>query len=324
MSGSGRLEISLDAVRVGEPVRHELGDLSELVESIRARQIMQPILLTPDNWLVLGFRRLEAARLAGLKRIPFVVTTGMSDRLHQLLAIQDDNLTRKPLTTIEAAELYEELKGHFLADAARRQQAFRFGADAGGDSPPSHGKSRTAAARAVTGKDSHQQLERVLALKSLAGSTASNVPDWLRQQAATALEEIEQRGEVNGPYAAVMTEQAVHRLERVISDPERSEVTRQAAQAHLAQLRDPAPPNERLRRVRDALRVSQPDQLALLTRHLDRTQHWWLTLNPQILAPELDDEIWLRLTELEIELGDFVTVLGRLSGRTPDRVNRRT
>src|SRR5215212_3943367 len=60
--------------------------LHELAESVRARGVLQPILVRPlpggRYELVAGERRLRAAKLAGLERLPAVVrTTEESERL---------------------------------------------------------------------------------------------------------------------------------------------------------------------------------------------------------------------------------------------------
>ena len=48
------------------------------------------------------------------------VRSGLSDRLGQLLAEQNDNMLHKPYTQLEAAGLYRELKQVMAEDAARR------------------------------------------------------------------------------------------------------------------------------------------------------------------------------------------------------------
>lgn len=67
------LEVPLEQIKVGERFRKGLGDLSEMVESVKEKGIIQPITLDLEMNLIAGRRRLEAAKLAGLKKIPAVV-----------------------------------------------------------------------------------------------------------------------------------------------------------------------------------------------------------------------------------------------------------
>src|SRR3546814_21115738 len=85
------------------------------------------------------------------------VRTGVSDHLTQLLAEQDENTMHRPLSPMDAAALYRELKALLAEDAARRQRATRFGADDGeeGDGgldsgPPQVGAGKAARQAAQT------------------------------------------------------------------------------------------------------------------------------------------------------------------------------
>jgi ParB family transcriptional regulator, chromosome partitioning protein len=79
--------------------------LHELAESVRARGVLQPILVRPlpggRYELVAGERRLRAAKLAGLERLPAVVrTTEESERLELALI---ENMARQDLNPVDAA-----------------------------------------------------------------------------------------------------------------------------------------------------------------------------------------------------------------------------
>jgi ParB family chromosome partitioning protein len=56
--------------------RHDLGDIQELAESIREFGLLRPILITPDNRLIAGRRRLEACKVLGWETIPVNVLGG--------------------------------------------------------------------------------------------------------------------------------------------------------------------------------------------------------------------------------------------------------
>ncbi|WP_233420145.1 ParB N-terminal domain-containing protein [Acidipropionibacterium acidipropionici] len=128
-SGYIELERTVESILVGQRHRTDYGDLDELAASIEREGLLQPITITPDGVLVCGARRLAAIRKLGWKSVNVWVRSGISDRLGQLLAEQDDNVLHKPLTPLEAAALYRELKTLMAEDAARRQATTRFSSD---------------------------------------------------------------------------------------------------------------------------------------------------------------------------------------------------
>lgn len=201
--GHIQLDRTIDSIVVGRRHRTDLGDLDELVESIRERGLLQPITVTPDGVLVCGRRRLEAVKRLGWRTLRVWVRSGISDQLSRLLAEQDENTLRKPLTPVEEAALFEELSALLAEDAQRRQAASRFqsaasaGDEDGGveSTPPQYqGKTRINASQLVTGKDSHQRLERINAIRAAAHD--AEVPVRVRALAATELERVESGGAV--------------------------------------------------------------------------------------------------------------------------------
>jgi ParB family chromosome partitioning protein len=116
-TGGGSIEIPLARIREN-PLQPRLrvdGDaLTALAESIRHHGVLQPILVTEtiDGYeLVAGERRVRAARLAGLERIPAIVRE-LADRQRLEVALVE-NLQREDLDPIEAARAYRQLLDDF-------------------------------------------------------------------------------------------------------------------------------------------------------------------------------------------------------------------
>jgi ParB family chromosome partitioning protein len=89
--------------------------LAELAASIREHGVVQPLVVVArgDGFeIVAGERRLRAARLAGLERVPVVVREKPSDRELLELALVE-NLQREDLNPIEEAEAYGRLREEF-------------------------------------------------------------------------------------------------------------------------------------------------------------------------------------------------------------------
>ncbi|MDN5892440.1 ParB N-terminal domain-containing protein [Arthrobacter sp. AOP36-A1-22] len=208
-AGFIELERTVASIQVGRRHRTELGDIDALAASIDRDGLLQPITITPDGVLVCGARRLAAIRQLGWKTVNVWVRSGISDRLGHLLAEQDDNVLHKPLTQLEAAALYRELKQVMAEDAARRQAATQFSAqqqpgdDGAGKfpAPSDHGRTSEQAARMIPGSASYKTLDKISFLHHIAEDPAQ--PEELRQQAATALERIEAGNPVDPLYRQV-------------------------------------------------------------------------------------------------------------------------
>lgn len=114
---AGTIEIPLDRIRENpRQPRRRMDDaaLATLTASIREHGVIQPILVieTIDGYqLVAGERRVRAARLAGLERVPALVRE-LAERQQLELALVE-NLQREDLDPIEAAQGYRQLIDEF-------------------------------------------------------------------------------------------------------------------------------------------------------------------------------------------------------------------
>jgi ParB family transcriptional regulator, chromosome partitioning protein len=114
---AGSIEIPLARIRENprQPrLRMDDEALAGLAESIRQHGVIQPILVTEtiDGYmLVAGERRVRAARIAGLDRVPAIVRQ-LADRQQLELALVE-NLQREDLDPMEAARAYRQLMDEF-------------------------------------------------------------------------------------------------------------------------------------------------------------------------------------------------------------------
>ncbi|WP_155323041.1 ParB/RepB/Spo0J family partition protein [Desulfosarcina ovata] len=89
-------------------------ELAELAESIRSQGIIQPLLVRRDDVgyeLVAGERRLRAAVLAGLDRVPVVVRDISDAKMLEISIVE--NIQRENLNPMEEAEAYHRLITEF-------------------------------------------------------------------------------------------------------------------------------------------------------------------------------------------------------------------
>jgi ParB/RepB/Spo0J family partition protein len=102
----------LDDPSAAHNSRVDLGDLDELVDSVRALGVLEPIGVRPANngrYVVLfGSRRLAAARLAGLDTIPVTVRPE-ADAASSLMVSLVENVQRRQLSGPERARALRRL-----------------------------------------------------------------------------------------------------------------------------------------------------------------------------------------------------------------------
>lgn len=97
--------------------RKQVGDIDELASSIRSQGIKQPLLVTPNGEMdiyghkqyrvVIGHRRLAAARQSGLSTVPAIVEEMDARREREIMLVE--NTQRSDLTPIEEADGYQGL-----------------------------------------------------------------------------------------------------------------------------------------------------------------------------------------------------------------------
>ena len=89
-----------------EQPRVEIGDLTDLTDSIRQNGVLEPLLLKPNGngtWMIIaGERRWRAANLAGLKEVPCIEFDIDDQTIAEIALIE--NLQRKDLTIWEEAD----------------------------------------------------------------------------------------------------------------------------------------------------------------------------------------------------------------------------
>lgn len=113
VNGEELLDINLDLIEPNsEQPRKRFNEenLEELVQSIKANGIVQPIIVRRKDskfQLVAGERRWRAAQKAGLQNITAIVKEVSDDKLLELALIE--NIQRQELNAIEEAKAYKNL-----------------------------------------------------------------------------------------------------------------------------------------------------------------------------------------------------------------------
>ena len=145
-------ELPIASIRVGARTRKNLGDLDSLAESISEIGLLHAVVVSPDNRLIAGFRRLQACKKLGWKMIPVRVLD-----LEQIVEGEfAENACRKDFTLSEIAAIAKKLRPVVEKRARMRQVAClkRGNGDPVGQNLPNgengeNGKSRDIIARYV-------------------------------------------------------------------------------------------------------------------------------------------------------------------------------
>ena len=93
-----------------ENPRKDLGDLTELTESIRKNGVYQNLTVVADldrgkYLVVIGNRRMEAAKAAGMVELPCVISD--MDHKEQIATMLEENMQRQDLTVFEQAKGFQ-------------------------------------------------------------------------------------------------------------------------------------------------------------------------------------------------------------------------
>ena len=118
MAGGGLLELDIDAIRSNpaQPRRRfDDATLDALAESIRISGLVQPVVVRPlpdgGYELIAGERRWQAARRAGLRRVPALLRS--ADERERLELALVENVVREDLNAVELARAVAALVEDF-------------------------------------------------------------------------------------------------------------------------------------------------------------------------------------------------------------------
>lgn len=137
-----------------------LAELQDLLQSIKKHGVLQPLVVTKKSdgryELIAGERRLRAAKLAGLSRVPVVVRDVSDEEKLELALIE--NIQRADLNPIEEASAYTSLIKEF--HLTQEEVAARVG------------KSRPAIANTVRLLDLPEEIKEALRNREIASGQA--------------------------------------------------------------------------------------------------------------------------------------------------------
>jgi len=101
--------VNIKDIKIKKRVRHDLGNLETLKNSLRTYGLLNPITLNEKYELIAGERRLQAAKQLGWTNINAVIMNNVSDVEELELELEENN-QRKEFTKEELLEGYRRLE----------------------------------------------------------------------------------------------------------------------------------------------------------------------------------------------------------------------
>ncbi|MCL2558392.1 MAG: ParB/RepB/Spo0J family partition protein [Treponema sp.] len=97
------MQVPVSDIKIKKRIRKDMGDIASLAESFKRCGQICPIVISRNNQLIAGHRRLEAAKLLGWRTINVVIAEG-TDRISALEIELEENVQRHDFTLEEIAE----------------------------------------------------------------------------------------------------------------------------------------------------------------------------------------------------------------------------
>lgn len=118
--------VSISRITIGERFRKRYRTIEELADSFKKFGILQPIIISDDFKLVAGGRRLEAAKKAGLDKVPVIFRANISELEFREIELEE-NLQRDDLhwtEEIAAVKALDKLKRKLYGDGSREEEGW--------------------------------------------------------------------------------------------------------------------------------------------------------------------------------------------------------
>jgi ParB family chromosome partitioning protein len=97
------MQVPIEDIKVRKRIRKDLGDIAALADSLKHFGQINPVVITKNNVLIAGERRLEAAKYLGWRTINVSVAE-FPDTLAKLEYEVEENIQRRDFAPEEIAE----------------------------------------------------------------------------------------------------------------------------------------------------------------------------------------------------------------------------
>lgn len=102
-------KVSIEAIRLGDGYRKEMGEIDALARSLGKRGLIHPVLVLPDMRLVSGYRRVAAALRIGWTEIDVIFVETLAEIAERMSTERMEATNRKAMRPSENAALATDL-----------------------------------------------------------------------------------------------------------------------------------------------------------------------------------------------------------------------
>ena len=102
------MQLPIEDIKIKKRIRKDLGDLTSLIDSLRSHGLMNPVVITKNNELIAGHRRIASAKVLGWKSIEVMVLDKISE-LEKLELEIEENVVRKDFSGDELEDAMARL-----------------------------------------------------------------------------------------------------------------------------------------------------------------------------------------------------------------------
>ena len=103
------MQLLIEDIKIKKRIRKDLGDLTPLIDSLRKHGLMSPLVITKNNELIAGHRRIASAKVLGWKSIDVMVLDKISE-LEKLELEIEENVARKDFSEDELEDARARLE----------------------------------------------------------------------------------------------------------------------------------------------------------------------------------------------------------------------
>jgi N6-adenosine-specific RNA methylase IME4/ParB-like chromosome segregation protein Spo0J len=199
-----------NSVRVGTRHRKDMGRLDELAASMaRIGRLYHPITVSPDGQLILGARRLAAAKSLNWPTIQAIVAEDINDVVERALAERDENTCRKDFAPTERVSLGSTINALMRKAAKERQKTH-------GNTAPGRAKNTPGKLPEVITGDTRDKIGAAVGLSGRTYEKAKAVVDAAEKEPkkyGKYAEEMDRTGKINGAYKRLKIAQEAEKIE---------------------------------------------------------------------------------------------------------------
>ena len=207
----GQTVIPISSISVSGRARKNMGDIKKLADSIERLGLLHPIVITPDNKLIIGGRRIEAFKLLDRSEIPANIAHNLTELQSLLEAERDENTCREDLTPEEAVKLGAMFRPTLkpMVEAAKRNAGKR-GHEGG------RGKKKTHSATCTKGiQDNSKRLATMEAeAVGMNARTYEKAKKVVESKDKKLIDEMNRTKKVNGAFKKLVTSEKAEAIRK--------------------------------------------------------------------------------------------------------------